>query len=215
MVSPAPPLPPHPPAHICTDLSAQPLGRHRLSERSPQAAELHASPLPARAQLPPPMHRSAALCLPHGSIAWTASQSRKGARASHRAAPKRVIHRSKPRITSTPGWLHHGCSRNRTAGPDHSETGGRAGGAKGSRTPDLLNAIQALSQLSYGPGTQRSWRGRRYSGARRDRQALPPPPRRSYPRPNIVPRTKGGVPSPCERCFPTRARPSPGCSATA
>jgi hypothetical protein len=27
-----------------------------------------------------------------------------------------------------------------------------AGGAKGSRTPDLLNAIQALSQLSYGPG---------------------------------------------------------------
>ena len=25
-------------------------------------------------------------------------------------------------------------------------------GAKGSRTPDLLNAIQALSQLSYGPG---------------------------------------------------------------
>ncbi len=27
----------------------------------------------------------------------------------------------------------------------------RDGGAKGSRTPDLLNAIQALSQLSYGP----------------------------------------------------------------
>ena len=27
----------------------------------------------------------------------------------------------------------------------------RGGGAKGSRTPDLLNAIQALSQLSYGP----------------------------------------------------------------
>jgi hypothetical protein len=25
------------------------------------------------------------------------------------------------------------------------------GGAKGDRTPDLLNAIQALSQLSYGP----------------------------------------------------------------
>jgi hypothetical protein len=25
------------------------------------------------------------------------------------------------------------------------------GGARGSRTPDLLNAIQALSQLSYGP----------------------------------------------------------------
>ena len=28
---------------------------------------------------------------------------------------------------------------------------GGYGGAKGSRTPDLLNAIQALSQLSYGP----------------------------------------------------------------
>lgn len=27
----------------------------------------------------------------------------------------------------------------------------RYGGARGSRTPDLLNAIQALSQLSYGP----------------------------------------------------------------
>ena len=27
----------------------------------------------------------------------------------------------------------------------------KAGGARGSRTPDLLNAIQALSQLSYGP----------------------------------------------------------------
>src|SRR5262245_9926157 len=27
----------------------------------------------------------------------------------------------------------------------------RDGGARGSRTPDLLNAIQALSQLSYGP----------------------------------------------------------------
>ena len=26
-----------------------------------------------------------------------------------------------------------------------------SGGAEGNRTPDLLNAIQALSQLSYGP----------------------------------------------------------------
>jgi hypothetical protein len=33
------------------------------------------------------------------------------------------------------------------------------GGAKGSRTPDLLNAIQALSQLSYGP-TQDAVSGR-------------------------------------------------------
>ena len=29
------------------------------------------------------------------------------------------------------------------------------GGAKGNRTPDLLNAIQALSQLSYGPPSER------------------------------------------------------------
>ncbi len=28
----------------------------------------------------------------------------------------------------------------------------RGSGAEGSRTPDLLNAIQALSQLSYSPG---------------------------------------------------------------
>ena len=28
---------------------------------------------------------------------------------------------------------------------------GETGGAEGNRTPDLLNAIQALSQLSYGP----------------------------------------------------------------
>jgi hypothetical protein len=27
----------------------------------------------------------------------------------------------------------------------------RNGGAKGDRTPDLLHAMQALSQLSYGP----------------------------------------------------------------
>src|SRR5262249_314046 len=36
---------------------------------------------------------------------------------------------------------------------------GLIGGAKGSRTPDLLNAIQALSQLSYGP-TQDAVSGR-------------------------------------------------------
>lgn len=29
------------------------------------------------------------------------------------------------------------------------------GGAKRDRTADLLHAMQALSQLSYGPGTQR------------------------------------------------------------
>ena len=29
--------------------------------------------------------------------------------------------------------------------------GGKVGGAEGARTPDLLNAIQALYQLSYDP----------------------------------------------------------------
>ena len=47
----------------------------------------------------------------------------------------------------------------------------RAYGAEGSRTPDLLNAIQALSQLSYSPGKsdpncQRSERGGRDSNPR-------------------------------------------------
>src|SRR5215468_1613958 len=37
-------------------------------------------------------------------------------------------------------------------------------GAEGSRTLDLLNAIQALSQLSYGPTTAGSAPGRPYSG---------------------------------------------------
>ena len=36
---------------------------------------------------------------------------------------------------------------------------GRSGGARGSRTPDLLNAIQALSQLSYGPAIPGAPRG--------------------------------------------------------
>jgi hypothetical protein len=38
----------------------------------------------------------------------------------------------------------------------------RHGGAKGSRTPDLLNAIQALYQLSYGPDPVRMRAHHRY-----------------------------------------------------
>ena len=34
----------------------------------------------------------------------------------------------------------------------------QAGGPEGSRTPDLLNANQALSQLSYGPACERAGR---------------------------------------------------------
>ena len=37
------------------------------------------------------------------------------------------------------------------AGPDHPGAGVFSGGANRNRTDDLLNAIQALSQLSYGP----------------------------------------------------------------
>ena len=42
----------------------------------------------------------------------------------------------------------------------------RRHGAEGNRTPDLLNAIQALSQLSYGPlyTTQEAALARRQSG---------------------------------------------------
>jgi hypothetical protein len=36
-------------------------------------------------------------------------------------------------------------------GLDRTYSPDRTGGAEGNRTPDLLNAIQALSQLSYGP----------------------------------------------------------------
>ena len=35
----------------------------------------------------------------------------------------------------------------------------KPGGAEGSRTPDLLNAIEALSQLSYGPTRDRVYGG--------------------------------------------------------
>ena len=44
-----------------------------------------------------------------------------------------------------------GRSRRRAGGPDRTYSPDRTGGAEGNRTPDLLNAIQALSQLSYGP----------------------------------------------------------------
>src|SRR5947209_8497052 len=54
------------------------------------------------------------------------------------------------------GFTLRGCQ---TFGSQSRETA-EVGGAKGSRTPDLLNAIQALSQLSYGPnlGPARCWK---------------------------------------------------------
>ena len=40
----------------------------------------------------------------------------------------------------------------------------RTNGAEGNRTPDLLNAIQALSQLSYGPNRTDDLKVRKTSG---------------------------------------------------
>src|SRR5690606_10312564 len=49
------------------------------------------------------------------------------------------------------------------ASPSDDAVGESAGGAGGSRTPDLLNAIQALSQLSYSPsGSPRTESGASY-----------------------------------------------------
>ncbi len=49
-----------------------------------------------------------------------------------------------------------GKRKNPPSGRHSRETGlsNSYGGAEGGRTPDLLNAIQALSQLSYSPGRQ-------------------------------------------------------------
>jgi hypothetical protein len=42
-------------------------------------------------------------------------------------------------------------NRSNDALPDGTVILGLIGGAEGDRTPDLMNAIHALSQLSYGP----------------------------------------------------------------
>src|ERR1041385_8159050 len=49
----------------------------------------------------------------------------------------------------------------------------RLGGAEGDRTPDLLNAIQALSQLSYGPVCVPRERPKRASHDRGERVRTP------------------------------------------
>ncbi len=43
-------------------------------------------------------------------------------------------------------------SRNSYPAHKHMQYSRRPSGGEGNRTPDLLNAIQALSQLSYAPG---------------------------------------------------------------
>ena len=57
-------------------------------------------------------------------------------------------------LTLRRGWSAVGPGRSikiREGGQSVKKNNDFIGGAKGSRTPDLLNAIQALSQLSYGP----------------------------------------------------------------
>jgi hypothetical protein len=51
----------------------------------------------------------------------------------------------------------------------HQANGLKTGGAEGNRTPDLLNAIQALSQLSYGPI---AWVRPYDAGSRADQEGL-------------------------------------------
>ena len=43
------------------------------------------------------------------------------------------------------------CTKSTKKTPDRERSGVLCGGAREDRTPDLLNAIQALSHLSYGP----------------------------------------------------------------
>ena len=59
----------------------------------------------------------------------------------------------------------HGVNPHRVLNPARlpippPERCGSTNGAEGNRTPDLLSAIQALSQLSYGPDVLRSMDGR-------------------------------------------------------
>ena len=66
---------------------------------------------------------------------------------------------SKPGRNSIPYWQAASSSKSNAGKPE-------IGGANRNRTDDLLNAIQALSQLSYGPGTLSPVREAAYSAAR-------------------------------------------------
>ncbi len=78
--------------------------------------------------------------------------------------------------------------------PPLRQPGGTAG-AKGARTPDLVNAIHALYQLSYDPSLFD------VVAARCHRRALP-----SELRPHVVGAQNLGVPPrPCQNVFPVLA----------
>ena len=77
-------------------------------------------------------------------VRWRLRGRRDRRRSASDAAPRRPSDAA-GRSSHVPGWRTSGCAGSR-------QLRRISGGAKGSRTPDLLNAIQALSQLSYGPG---------------------------------------------------------------
>jgi hypothetical protein len=67
-------------------------------------------------------------------------------------------------IQSLPAGLRSGITRRHSAGPNALFSTGVSGGARRNRTDDLLNAIQALSQLSYDP--TESWKLGLFAGER-------------------------------------------------
>ena len=78
----------------------------------------------------------------------------------------RLASRSRHSAAKTKGRRRHS-PRRRASRPDASRadavnalTAAKAGGAEGARTPDLLIANEALSQLSYGPAKMRPPGGR-------------------------------------------------------
>lgn len=76
-----------------------------------------------------------------------------------RTAAPRAVHGGEKEAASPAARRRrgHDCGRRRKA----TRTFDRVGGAERSRTADLLNAIQALSQLSYGPTAAVGMGGRR------------------------------------------------------
>ncbi len=60
------------------------------------------------------------------------------------------VRQCRPDDSACGGVLPSSGAKGKVTAQDQMNTG-RDGGAEGNRTPDLLNAIQALSQLSYGP----------------------------------------------------------------
>src|SRR5215469_9252255 len=110
---------------------------------SASAREIPAGP-------PPMMARSVSTVVPEGTVL--------ASRNARNAVPSQILAARPPRVL----WqrLKYSCCHSILVRNPRIDRRGLlanllarrgTGGAKGSRTPDLLNAIQALSQLSYGP----------------------------------------------------------------